>query len=62
MGSGAIILFQHVHRVLAGGIAQNDGVGLQVHGDVIHVDLVFAGFQIEREFLPHDGEILVIDG
>ena len=61
-GVGAIVLFQHLHRVLAGWIAQNDGVWLQMHGDVIHVNLVFAGLQVQREFLPHDGEILVIDG
>src|ERR1035437_3058735 len=61
-GVGAIVLLQHLYRVLAGEIAQNDGVGLQVHGDVIQVDLVFAGLQVQRDFLAHDGEILVIDG
>jgi hypothetical protein len=33
-----------------------------VERDVIHIDLVLSGLQIERQFLPYYGEILVIDG
>jgi hypothetical protein len=33
-----------------------------MHGDVTYVDLVFAGLEIEWDFLAHDGEIVVIDG
>ncbi len=64
LGDGvvAIVLFQHLERVLPGGIAQHDGVGLEVHGDVAYIDLVFAGLQVQGDFLAHYGKILVVDG
>ena len=59
---GAVILLQHVDRVFARRIAQDDRIGFEVHGDVVHVDQIFAGFQFERDLLADHGEILVIDG
>src|ERR1700722_1034761 len=47
--------------MFAAGVAQNDGVGLQMHGDVVDVDLVLASLEIQWHFLPHDGEVLVVN-
>ena len=58
---GAVILLEHLQGVFAGRVAQDHRVGLEMHGDVVHVDLVLAGLQIEREFLADDGEILVVN-
>jgi hypothetical protein len=59
---GAVILLQHVDRVFARGIAQDHRIGLEVHGDAVHIHHILARLQIEREFLADHGEILVIDG
>ena len=59
---GPIILFQHLNRMLAARITQNDRVRLQVHGDISHLNFVRTRFQVQRQFLADDGEILVIDG
>ena len=43
-------------------IPQYHRIRLQVHGDVIYIDLIYARFQIHRHILPDHCEILVIDG
>src|SRR6266700_7799069 len=48
--------------MFAGRVAQDHRVGLEVHGDVAHVDLVFARLQIEGKFLANHSEVLVVDG
>src|ERR1035438_3668605 len=58
----AVVLLEHLQRVFAGWVTQNNGVGLEMHGDVVHVDLIFTRLEIEGKILANDCEILVIDG
>ena len=59
---GVVVLFDHVDGALAGGIAQDDGVGLEPAGDFGGGDFVEAGVQIEIDRGAGDGEVLVVDG
>src|SRR5438309_6635608 len=59
---GTVVLFQHLNRMLAARITQNDRIRLQMHRDIRHLKFVDSCLQIQREFLADDGEILVIDG
>ena len=46
----------------ARGIAQDDGIGLEMRGDTGVVDAIDAGLQAEGHMLARDKEILVVDG
>ncbi len=58
----AIILLEHLNRMFATRITQNDRIRLQLHSDIGHLNLVRPRLQGQGQFLANDGEILVIDG
>jgi hypothetical protein len=60
--AGIVALLGDVDECVAGGVAQDDRVGLELTGDVGREDLVDAGVEIERDAGASDGEVLVIDG
>src|ERR1035441_2385976 len=59
---GTVVLLEHLQRMFTSRVAQNDGVRLEMHGDVVHVDLIFTRLEIEGKILANHCEILVIDG
>src|SRR5437870_7713259 len=58
----AIILLEHLNRMFAARITQNDRIRLQMHSDIGHLNLVRPRLQGQGQFLANDSEILVIDG
>jgi hypothetical protein len=58
---GTVVLLQHLNG-LACRIAQNDGVGFEVHSDVRHFDTVYSGIQCEGQLLANHRKVLVVNG
>ena len=48
--------------MLAGGVAEDDGVGFDLRGGARVAHGVGTGLQIERHSVADDGEVLIIDG
>jgi len=61
-GVVAVILFEDLQRSFAGGVAEDDGVGFQLRGGAAEADGIGAGFEVERDGVADDGEVLVVDG
>src|SRR5208282_4164250 len=51
-----------LERMFAGRVAQDDLVRFDARGGVGVTHAVDAGFEIERDGVAHDGEVLVVDG
>ena len=58
----AVILFQDLQRVFAGGVAQDDGVRLHLRGRAGIDDGIRASLEVERHGVADDGEVLVVNG
>lgn len=58
----AVILLQDLKGRLAGGIAENDRVRLEMRRGAGVVNLIFAGAQGERDRIAHNSKVLVING
>ena len=52
----AIILLEHLNRMFAARITQNDRIRLQLHGDICHLNFVRPRLQGQRQFLANDSE------
>ncbi len=61
-GIVAVVLLEDLEVGLAGGIAQDDGVGFEMRGGVREADVIDAALEVERDGVADDGEVLVIDG
>ncbi len=60
--AGVVVLLDDFEGSFGGGVAQDDGVGLELAGDVGGGDLVEAGFEVEVDGGAGYGEVLVVDG
>ena len=60
--SRIVVLLDNGEVVLAGGIAEDDGVGLELAGDLGGGDFVCTGLECEIDRGAGDGEVLVVDG
>ncbi len=60
--AGIVILLGDLEDGFASGIAEDDGVGFELAGDVGGGDLIGAGGEVEVDGGASDGEVLVIDG
>src|SRR5207237_8539548 len=61
----AIILLEHLNRMFAARITQNDRIRLQLHGDICHLNFVRPRLQGQRQLLANDSEFwlsMVSDG
>ncbi|SRR6266478_9424007 len=57
----AVVLFKNLKTTSGVERAEDHGVGFEVSGDVGDLNVVNARTQVERELLPHDGELLVVN-
>ena len=60
--AGVVVLLGDLEDNFAGGVAENDGVRLELAGDVGGGDLVCAGGEVKIDDAAGDGEILIVDG
>ncbi len=60
--AGVVVLLGDLEGDLAGGVAEDDGVGFELAGDVGGGDFVEAGLEVEVDGGAGDGEVLVVDG
>jgi len=59
---GPVVLFEDLQGALAGRIAQNHRIRLQLHRDVRDAELTDSLLEVQRQRLAHHGKILVVDG
>jgi hypothetical protein len=57
-----VVLFPDPDRDLAGGIAEDDRVGLELGGDAVEGDVVHPLRERDADLLADDGELLVVEG
>ena len=61
-GIVAVGLLEDLESGLAGGVAEDHGIGFEFGGGAGEGDLVGTGFEVDGQGIANDGEALVIDG
>src|SRR6266496_3704394 len=57
----SIILFEDLKHPFAGGVSQDDGTWLQMGSGVSETNTVDSRLQVQRDRLPYNCEVLIVD-